>query len=46
MNAIFTIADATKSFEKQTVLNSVLLEVHPGKINALRGANGAGKSTL
>src|SRR5215813_9816965 len=36
----------TKKFAGVTALNSVNLELHPGKVNAIIGENGAGKSTL
>lgn len=36
----------TKKFSGVTALDSIYLELHPGKVNAIIGENGAGKSTL
>src|SRR5215831_8996508 len=36
----------TKKFSGVTALDSVCLELHAGKVNAIIGENGAGKSTL
>ncbi|BCL35999.1 ATP-binding cassette domain-containing protein [Nostoc sp. MS1] len=41
-----SILDLTKSFGKQTVLNSLNLEVPPGEFVAIVGRSGCGKSTL
>lgn len=41
-----SILDLTKAFGKQTVLNSLNLEVAPGEFIAIVGRSGCGKSTL
>ncbi|MBD2504148.1 ATP-binding cassette domain-containing protein [Anabaena azotica] len=41
-----SLLDLTKSFGKQTVLNSLNLEVVPGEFVAIVGRSGCGKSTL
>ena len=43
---IVTIRDLSKRFRQVTALNSVDLDIHPGRIIGLLGANGCGKSTL
>jgi sulfonate transport system ATP-binding protein len=41
-----SVLDLNKSFGKQTVLNSLNLEVAPGEFVAIVGRSGCGKSTL
>ena len=43
---IIRLKNVTKSFDRQVVLNSVNLEVAPGKITVIIGPSGCGKSVL
>lgn len=42
---IATMSSATKSFDKQKVLDNINLELQAGKIVGIIGPSGAGKST-
>ncbi|MHC5099633.1 ATP-binding cassette domain-containing protein, partial [Peptoniphilus genitalis] len=46
MTNILKIENLTKSYDKNTVLKNVNLEIQEGSIFGLIGPNGAGKSTL
>ncbi|MEI7584711.1 ATP-binding cassette domain-containing protein [Runella sp.] len=43
---MLTAENITKKFSGVTALDTVCLELHAGKVNAILGENGAGKSTL
>ena len=46
MTNILRIENLTKSYDKNTVLKNINLEINEGSIFGLIGPNGAGKSTL
>lgn len=46
MDSIIEVSGLSKSYHKNTVLNTISFQVHSGETVALLGENGAGKSTL
>lgn len=46
MNKMLKIRGISKSFQNNTILNGVDIDVYPGEIVGLLGKNGAGKTTL
>lgn len=46
MSSIIAMRGITKSFNGNTVLDAVCLDVAPGEVHGLLGHNGSGKSTL
>lgn len=43
---MITIRNVVKQFGRQTVLDSVSVDIKPGRVTAILGPNGAGKTTL